>query len=116
MEHVLMLKVEEVFAGDSYPKTTWIELGDIVIDSAMRIQEVAKQVGEKMEYDNCRFEPKEDFPKDEEFYLSYDIPPLEWNPYPVKDTLTTESVRVKTYSVLKIHGKLFQLQPFEPND
>lgn len=55
MEHVLMLKVEEVFAGDSYPKTTWIELGDIVIDSAMRIQEVAKQVGEKMEYDNCRF-------------------------------------------------------------
>lgn len=116
MEHVLMLKVEEILAGDSYPKTTWIELGDIVIDSPLRIQDVAKQVGEKMEYENCRFEPTGKFPEDEEFYLTYDVPPLEWNPYPVTDTLITESVRVKTYSVLKIHGKLFQLQPFERNE
>ena len=113
MEHVLMVKVFTVSPGDDYQTVTAVEVGDFLIDSREHIQELAKIVGEKMGYDNCRYEGS-GYPKDEGFYLTYDI---KTSDYPdITRTIARKiTVKVESMSCLKIHGKLFELKELYQN-
>lgn len=113
MEHVLMAKVFTVGAGDDYQTVTVVEAGDFLIDSHEHVQKLAKIVGEKMGYENCRYDGA-DYPTFGDFYLTYDV---QMSDYPdLTRTITTqETVGVEVVSCLKVHGKLFELNEFQQN-
>lgn len=110
MEHVLVAKVFTVGAGDDYMTVTVVEAGDFLIDSNSHVQELAKKVGERMGYDNCRYEGA-GYPDSDDFYLTYDVQTSDY-PDLTRMITTQETVKVEVVSCLRVHGKLFELKEF----